>query len=698
MKISNVKISVLGESTYRISYSRGGEHKGSALNRYNIFKEPAAYTNYAESENAIRTPKTELVYDQSGGMLHLKTDGGGTLISAVIDYADTPKGFDAKFKIRADEKIYGLGDVTRDRLNKHGYKTDMWVSDVKSYVPIPFLMAENWGILLNTTFLHYADVGANDIETIRFHADDGDLDYYLFAGESFKDILNLYTDIAGKPVMLPRCAFGLTFVCNMQADAGEFISDALNFRREDIPCDILGLEPGWMEKFYDETTHKKWHPDRFNIPSYAPTGPNTFPSAAGRLGFKMSLWLCCDYDLSYYEEALIGGNTIIPKKESVPYPAGFEADEHFINHKRMTDAVTSPDEPWFEHLKKFVDQGAAAFKMDGAYQVLDHPDRLYANGMHDNEMHNLYPTLLNKQMSKGYADYTGKRAMIYSSGGYTGIQQYSATWAGDTGGGHGPMVSILNHGMSGHSNASCDMEVFSTEGIHFGFLQPWAQLCSWNYWRHPWLLADEDKEIFRQYAKLRYSLLPYFYTAAYEASVSGMPIMRAMPLVYPEYEKADSCLKQYMLGGGLLTAAFNTDTIYLPEGEWFDFWTDDLYEGGKNITYKPPKGKGGALFVKSGTIIPMCGITKFIGEKEIDAYELHIYGSAAEGLIYSDDGVTYAYQNGEYALTAVKAVSANGICKIDIKTKGSYKGMPDKITYKAVIHGGNKNDEIIINI
>ncbi len=88
------------------------------------------------------------------------------------------------------------------------------------------------------------------------------------------------------------------------------------------------------------------------------------------------------------------------------------------------DQLTRPEEPWFDHLKKFVDQGVSAFKMDGARQVNEHPDRKWGNGMDDEEMHNLYPTLLNQQMHQGFREHTGRRPMIYSSGGYTGLQQY----------------------------------------------------------------------------------------------------------------------------------------------------------------------------------------------------------------------------------------------------------------------------------
>ena len=248
---------------------------------------------------------------------------------------------------------------------------------------------------------------------------------------------------------------------------------------------LVGLEPGWMERNYDYSTQKKWHPERFYIPYWGPKGPHTFLGAAERLGFKMSLWLCCDYDLSFEEERRAGGSVEKTAETKGFHPDDFERDEHFGHGAVRMDKLTKPEEPWFEHLKAFVDQGVSAFKMDGSLQVNEHPDRRWGNGMDDEEMHNLYPTLLNKQMSLGFQEHTGRRAMIYSSGGYAGIQRYAATWAGDTGGGPKSLVSILNHGLSGHSNASCDMEVFSPEGIHFGFLQPWSQVCSWAYWRHP---------------------------------------------------------------------------------------------------------------------------------------------------------------------------------------------------------------------
>jgi alpha-glucosidase (family GH31 glycosyl hydrolase) len=121
-------------------------------------------------------------------------------------------------------------------------------------------------------------------------------------------------------------------------------------------------------------------------------------------------------------------------------------------------------------------------------------------------------------MARGFEEHVKRRAMGYSAGGYTGGQRYGATWAGDTGGGAKPLASMLNLGFSGHSNHSCDMDIMSLEGIHFGFLQTWAQQNNWDYWYQPWLNREELIPAFRAYGELRYRLLPYLHSSAAEAS------------------------------------------------------------------------------------------------------------------------------------------------------------------------------------
>ena len=219
------------------------------------------------------------------------------------------------------ERIVGLGDVTRDRLQKRGYRTMMWVCNVQSYVPIPYIMStRGWGLLVNTTWRHFFDIGNADADALRFWGNRGELDYFIFVGEDYPTLLDRYTDVSGKPQLLPLWGYGLTFVCNQQADAREMLDDCLNFRREGIPCDLVGLEPGWMSQYYDYSVDKDWHPDRFYLPHWGKIGPHTFLAAAERLGFKMSLWLCCDYDLSYEAERRAGAAGLSAPEEKLSTP------------------------------------------------------------------------------------------------------------------------------------------------------------------------------------------------------------------------------------------------------------------------------------------------------------------------------------------------------------------------------------------
>ncbi len=688
-----LRVEVVAPHTFRIRLRADGRFGPATLERYGVLCRTAERTKFEVEERGshrvIRTGEATLEVGLADGRVTLGDGQGRTLLrEAEAAWSDERQGFGAEFHLEEGERLYGLGDVARDRLNRRGYATPMWVKNVVSYVPIPFLMStRHWGMLINTTWKHGVDVGQSAADRLRVAGRQGELDYFLFVGESLPALLQRYTAIAGRPVLLPLHAYGLTFVCNMRADAREMLEDGLNFRRERIPCDIIGLEPGWMSKFYDYSTEKQWDPEKFFIPSYLQKGPGNFMDAAERMGFKISLWLCCDYDLSYEEERNAAAKKpaeaekLAAGGKPVFHEDDFEKDEHFQTVVRM-DNVTKPQEAWFEHLKKFVDQGASAFKLDGSNQVIDHPDRKWANGMEDREMHNLYPLIYDKQMYQGYARYTKQRPMVYSAGGWTGVQQYVATWAGDTGGGAKPLVSLLNLGLSGHANTSCDMEIVTPAGIHFGFLQPWSQLNSWNYWRHPWFQGEKLGAMFKFYARLRYRLLPYIYSAAHVAHRTGLPIVRAMPLAFPEDPKGDELLGQYMFGDALLVAAF-TDRVHLPAGRWIDYWTGQAHEGPEDLVYTPPAGRGGALFVRGGAIVPKWPLMQYVGQKSTQTVALDVFPHGESAfMLYEDDGLSLAYQAGEVATTTMRCRREGEALELEIGPRqGRYAGMPEARRY-----------------
>ncbi|MBT3288888.1 MAG: glycoside hydrolase family 31 protein [Victivallales bacterium] len=693
-KGTTIRVDVVTDSIFRIRVADDGDIHEGALNRYSVLRTDWPEVPYLveEKDGAVQfdTGSARLAIRLHDGCMTFTDSKGKTLLSeAAAPTSKWADGFRAEFALGEDERLYGQGDETRDYLNKRGHANRMLICNVDSYVPIPFLMSTGgWAIFLNTTWFHHYDAGATDPDRLVYSAPQGGLDYYLIAGDSLPILLDRYTQLSGRPQLLPLSGYGLTFVCDERGvRARDVLYEAYEFRRHEIPCDTIGLEPDWMEHHYDFTVDKDWSKERFHIPFWLKGNDHaTFTAGMKNMGFKLSLWLCCDYDVSEHEERLLG-NDWPPTK---PWASGRGDDDtfqdpHFI--PTYTDKITKPGVPWFDHLKRFVDDGASAFKMDGANQVNFHPDRKWRNGMDDEEMHNLYPVLMNKQMSLGFREHTGRRSMVYTAGGYAGIQQFAATWAGDTGGNEGPLASILNHGLSGHSNANCDMEVWSAEGMHFGFLQPWSQVLSWHMYNQPWFLGEKLLAMFTFYAQFRYRLLPYIYSAAHVANRTGLPIARAMPLAYPDDPECANLARQYLFGDFFLTAAF-TDRVYLPAGTWIDYWTGAEHAGPCWVPNEYPEDRGGPLFVKAGAIIPQWPPMLHVGHRPVDTLTLEIFpGGDTQFTLYEDDGDTLAHLDGAVAVTQITCRLTEDAVELTISPRtGAYEGMPENRSFTCQLH------------
>lgn len=706
---SCLRLEAVTPHAFRVRLRPDGEFPEPGLVRYGILNSdlPPVAVSVQETgeEVSLQTGQATLVVNRHDGRMRLTEAGGQVLLQdAAAPVSDPATGFRAEFALPPGEKLYGLGDETRDRLQKRGHQTKMVLRNVISYAPIPFLMSSGgWAILMNSTWFHELDLGAADPDRLVYTARRGELDYIVIAGETLPTLLDHYTAISGRPAVLPLWAYGLTWVCDdREVRARDVLYEALTFRREGVPCDLIGLEPNWMETLYDYSVDKQWSPERFHQPVWMPHEKHGgFVAGLKNMGFKLSLWLCCDYDVSEYEEQLLRKQTAALEDSGEVltedrYEEDIIRDPHFV--PRYFDNLTRRGEPWFEHLKKFVDNGADAFKMDGANQICFHPDRKWRNGMEDEEMHNLYPLLLAKQMCRGFEEYTGRRAMINTAGGYAGIQQYAATWAGDTGGAEKPLVSLLNHSLSGHSNTSCDMQVWNKEGIHFGFLQPWSQILCWHQYNQPWFLPEEVYAIFKDYAKLRYRLLPYLYSAAHVAARTGLPMMRPMPLVAPEDPRSDELILQYMLGDAFLTCAF-TDTIYLPAGTWIDYWTGEVFEGPQERQYVPPPGRGGPLFVRAGAIIPTWPPQEFVGQNPVEEMGLEIFPQGASSFtLYEDDGVTLAYRQGAVACTEITCTCGDETVTVTVAPRqGRYEGMPQRRVWEIALHWPQAPQRVELN-
>ena len=647
---NQIKLTRINPSCVRVQITQPGvEPKGSALNRYGFIMEEAAHR---EGPSQL-----ELKQGKDDSCVLEAFNAAGTSLFRLEKATLAPRRAMTEFALFDDaEDWIGFGDQTRKRLFHRGHLVHCEVLNVTSYIPVPlFMSTRGYAILVNTTYQTTFDMGASQPDKFGWLDTSGSIDFYVMQGNGFKELLTRYLELTGKPELPPKWSFGLWYLSRIQANDAEVMNDARLFREYGIPCDIIGLEPGWMDESYDFSTNKQWNRKNFPLPSWQKNCEHTFIKALKRMGYHLELWLCNDYDLSYEEERRIGVTQAKEEVSQGSFCPHAEVDTHFST-PIYADKLTKPEEPWFRHLEQFVDWGADFFKQDGASQVCFHPDRLWKGAeMLDSEMHNLYPLLYSRQMNEGFAKYTNRRPLVYTVAGWTGFQHYCGTWTGDTGGRIETLGAMLNTSLLGHSFCTNDMEVATPEGLHFGYLLPWSQIDSWTYFRMPWHQGTKLLAMHQDYSRLRSRLVPYIYSAAWQACQTGLPMLMPLLMEYPDDAECREIRHEYLLGRDLLVTTFIHD-IYLPNGTWRDFWNGQEYSGNAKLTYECPDNRGGGLFMRSGAIIPLKPVTAYVEEKVTDTIELWIYpGDATQSscTLYDDDGVTFAYREGDFTETAI---------------------------------------------
>lgn len=662
---SHLLIAPVAPYAFHIRVNRTGRfEKPAPLNRLGIIPTPETSIRFEIEDLGTRlqlnAEEASLQVDRLNGEVTLCNRAGTALTRQIKPpLRGGPGGFEVRFALLSEERIYGLGDQYDAPLMKRGCQISINLRGNRVHAPVPFLLSsKGWALLVDTDQEHEFDVGRSSPDELHIQGKRGELAYYLIAGGNLADLLRKYGELTGPSVLLPIWAYGLTFICNQQTTARDMIEDALKFRREGIPCDMIGLEPTWMDRPFDYESPVQWHPDRFYIPQWMPEGAHTFMGALQTMGFKLSLGL-------------------------------------YLRDYAGTENKRGYAESWYEYLRPFVAQGVQGFKL-GTKLPVQEQARIPAFADEGTEAASLMePSIVSRDIQEGFAEQTGRRAMVYTPVGYSGIQKYAAIWSG---GRQQPHLSMLNLGLSGIPHMSVAMNLHSPAGIHFGFFQPWTKVNSWAYWRHPLLLDPHLLGVFKTYAKLRYRLLPYIYSAANVAVRIGLPIARAMPIAYPDDAQAVSLQNQYMFGDDFLVAVF-TDQVYLPDGEWLDYWTGERHTGPTTLTYGTPRHVGGPLFVRPGAILPMWPDMEYAGQQPPDRMELHLYpGSDREYTLYEDDGVSLDYKKGGFAETKIRCWYNRKGFTVEIGPQaGSYRNMPEQRSWEIVVHSLDMPAEVKVD-
>lgn len=729
-----VSVEACSESIFRIKVSPRKDFSESLMERYELIKTDWSDVKTDISDKGgvwtLKTPEYSLAINKKTGVMTVKDAKGGKVIREVrflpekeglcgemrsfinekyadLKVADNGGGIigddNGKFgevdkheipaadavsilsiSMEDGERFYGGGSTSRDHIQHRGEFLRMWTTYQQTEIPMPFMMSSRgWGVYNNSTRKSFFDIGNQQKSKFNIINTFDEADFFLMMGKDMPAILNEYTLVTGRTYVLPKWAYGLCFGPNMREEQFDILNDAVRFRQFDVPCDVFWLEPQWMEKRYDFSTKKKWNYDRFSPEPYwlQDQYPKTmhnrlFIGKLRSMGFHLGLWLCEEYDLSIQEEDIIA---------------------------ERTGGKLSGQEHWMDHLTVFMDQGVEGFKLDPARTIDNHTNWEYYNGRTDKEMHNLNQVLLPKQMRELGRKYNGKRTWHHYCGGWSGTQHWTASTSGDNGGGKTALYDQLNLGMSGFLNTSCDVmsvpRELEMQGLHFGLFLPWVQINSWFSMMHPFYYAKEEQDIYRFYVKLRYSLAPYIYSMALEAAQNGMPIVRSMPLCFPDDRNCDDMTYQYMFGDNFCVGIF-TNEIYLPKGTWTDAWSGEkIVSKGETFTREYPSDRAGLLFIREGAIIPTQPDVEYLGARPFDRVILKVYphGDSAYTML-DDDGESYEYENGGVASTLFESHERDGGVEVVVNpVQGSFKGMPSEREYSFRIQRDSRPASVSLN-
>jgi len=367
--------------------------------------------------------------------------------------------------------------------------------------------------------------------------------------------------------------------------------------------------------------------------------------------------------------------------------------------------LTKARDWWGGLYKDFVGMGVSGFWNDmnepsvfftsTKTMPLDNVHRADDGAKHPHtEIHNVFGMQNVRATYDGLRKLQGdERPFVLTRAAYAGAQRYAATWTGDNSStwNHLAMSTpqLLSMGISGYGMVGDDIGGFAGTPTA-DLLTRWFEVGAFNpiYRDHtakgtgdqePWVHGPKHEGIRRRYVEERYRLLPYIYTGIEEMSRTGIPMMRAIYLEYPKAEGVAGDDHDFLFGRDFFVAPVTTEMldakeVYLPPGDWFDYWTAEKHRSGEPIILNPALDQM-PVYVRAGAIVPMQELVQYTGETPSGPLKLRVYpGPDCSGNLYEDDGHTYAYQKGEVLRVKYSCEARAGGVTISSKVeKNGYK-------------------------
>lgn len=711
---SQVTLTPLNNAALEIHYQREGLKQLPSFARAekltNQLKSDAL-AQLSVSEEALRYSLGELtaIIHKSPFAIEYLRDGKPLLSEEHGFFANqTMRGF--RFNLAEQEKLIGGGqrvlgmDRRGHRLplyNKahYGYTTE----SEQMYFGLPAVMSSNKYILLfDNSATGTMDLGASEKDVLQFEAVAGRTSYIVVAGDTYPKLIENYVDVTGRQPLPPRWAFG-NFASRFGYRSEQEVRDVVKkFREEDFPLDALVLDLYWFG------------PDIQGHMGNLAWDEKAFPNPVGMMADLRedginTILVTEPFVLSTSErwDSAVAANALARNLAGQPKQFDF-----YFGNTGLIDVFSADGRDWFWNIYKGLkDQGVAGWWGDLGEPEVHPSDTVHTVGMAD-EIHNAYghrwAQMLFDNEKAANAD---QRPFIMMRAGFPGSQRFGMIpWTGDVSrewGGLKPQVELsLQMGLLGFGYTHSDLggfaggEEFDRElyirWLQYGAFQPvYRPHAQEHIAPEPVFHDRKTRDITREYVKLRYRLLPYNYTLAFENSQTGMPLMR--PLFFDNENNLALMDNKdaYLWGNDFLVAPVtmeDTDevAVQLPGGVWFDYWNDNQYGGDSarikvNLETIPVLVRAGAFI----PTVPDMRNTREYSSRDLRLdYYAHESAAQSSGYVYEDDGVTAdAFSKGQYQkLRFAGERSETGLqFKFGLEGDG-YTGAPQSRNVELVVH------------
>jgi alpha-glucosidase len=714
-------VTALSPEIIRLRVTKGREvrdHSYAVINR--DFGDPGATFSIEPARSIISTSALRVSIQHAPFRVAFATSAGQSLDE---DDAQRGTGFSGNAsrvwkRLRDDEHVYALGEKNGS-LDKRGWKLGgysftMWNSDTFGYdsstdpiyVSVPFYIVLRkgvaFGIFLDNTFRSNFDIGHQSEGVLSFGAEGGALDYYFIYGPEPKKVIERYTALTGRMPLPPLWSLGYNQCRYSYYPEKKVRFIAENFRERRIPADVIWLDIHYQDSFKPFTWDRKRFPD-----------PARMISDLRKDGFRIV--------------------TIVdphPKKEVgyAPYDSGLAGDLFVKNRDgSIYEAPVWPSQAeagagpsvfpdfskpaarawWGTLYADFLNAGVAGIWNDmNEPAIFDVPSgTMPLDVRHDNEgaptdhreIHNVYGMLMSRSTYEGLLKLRpNERPFILSRASFAGGQRYSALWPGDNTSDWSHLrqsiPTLLGLGLSGFPFVGSDIGGFNEAptaelftrwlqaGVFYPFMRTHTMFNSPD--QEPWSYGAQYESLNRRAIELRYQLLPYIYSVMREAAESGIPAMRPLMLEYPDDERTYGIDDQFLFGSDLLIApVLRAETtqrsVYLPAGDWYDYWSGAHYTGGKWIVV-PVTLASIPIFVRGGAFVFAQPVVQHTGEMAGQTLEVTLFPNASsERWLYEDAGNGFEYQRGGFARRRFAARRDGSALIVEIgSADGSYRPKP----------------------